>query len=70
MIYQQVLPLGLSWPQAAGEQLGSKAYKTELVPILTAGSESATSTAQRMKRNHPKVVEGYPGKRGQHVQRP
>ena len=30
----------------------------------------ATSAAQRMKRNHPEVEEGYPRKRRRHMQRP
>lgn len=44
----------------------AKVYKTELVPVLMAGPESAMSAAQRMKRNHQKGRRGTP-RRGSSV---
>lgn len=67
MIGQQVLLVGFRLQVSRWE---AQVYKTELVPILTTGLESVTSTARRVKRNHREVEEGYPRRRAQYMQRP
>lgn len=49
MVGQQVLLVGFRLQVSRWE---AQVQKTERVPILTTGLESATSAARRVKRNH------------------